>query len=253
MTRSFLLIHGMCCTGDVWANFRRFYEARGIAVFTPTLRPELRLRKKPPKALFALRFADYVADVEQELTRIEDQTGRRVTVIGHSMGGLLAQTLAERNRPNAAVFISPTPPAGVHDGQTRRFWRGFRVANALGLVPRGLYPYRAVTEAIALNQVPAAERAAIQAAMVQESRNVFADFPGHAIDETKIKIPVLTVAARRDRLVSARVTRLTGKKYAAVGGDFREYADHGHWLYGEPGWEKPAAEILEWVEANVPA
>jgi hypothetical protein len=31
MARSFLLIHGMCCTGDVWRNFRRFFEARGVS------------------------------------------------------------------------------------------------------------------------------------------------------------------------------------------------------------------------------
>jgi hypothetical protein len=42
---------------------------------------------------------------------------------------------------------------------------------------------------------------------------------------------------------------LTGRKYAAVGGEFREYPNHGHWLYAEPGWEKVANDIYEWLSA----
>lgn len=250
MQRSFLLIHGMCCTGDVWSRFRGFYEARGIRVFTPTLRPIERVRRKPPRELRALRFSDYVVDIEQEIDRIEAETGAPPTVIGHSMGGLLAQAMAERNRGNAVVLISPTPPAGVRDASFTTFWGGFVVARALGLVPRALFPFRGVTDRLVFNQVPHLERDLAHAGMVHESREVFADFRTHHIDETKIKIPLLTVSARRDRLVPARLTRLTAKKYEPIGGAFKEYRDHGHWLYAEPGWETPAAEILEWVEAN---
>ena len=70
MARSFLLIHGMCCTGDVWRNFRDFYESRDIRVFTPTLRPHDRVRGRPPATLRALRFGDYLADLENEIDRI---------------------------------------------------------------------------------------------------------------------------------------------------------------------------------------
>jgi alpha-beta hydrolase superfamily lysophospholipase len=250
MSRPLLLVHGMCCTGGIWDNFRTFYESRGFRVYTPTLRPEERRRSRPPRALHGLRFTDYIADLEQEVARIEGETGRRPVVIGHSMGGLLAQALAERNIVSAAVFISPTPPAGVHTPRFRRFWRVFAVVRALGLVPRALYPFRAVTDRLVFNRVPRDARGGEHAKMVHESREVFADFPRHAIDETKIKIPVLTVAATRDRLVTADVVRLTAQKYERVGGAFKEYENHGHWLYAEPGWEEPAREILEWIEAS---
>ncbi len=252
MSRSFLLVHGMCCTGQVWSNFRAFYEARGIRVFTPTLRPEQRVRRKPPAELGRLRLADYVDDLEQEVARIEQQTGQRPTVIGHSMGGLLAQILAERSRVNAAVFISPTPPKGVRDAELRLFWGGFVMARALGLVPRALPPNRRITERLVLNRVPREEREAALRGMVHESREVFADFRVRHIDEAKISVPVLTVVAGRDKLVSPRSTRLTAAKYAAVGGTMKEYANHGHWLYAEPGWEQPAADILQWVEEVTP-
>jgi pimeloyl-ACP methyl ester carboxylesterase len=250
MPRSFLLIHGMCCTGDVWHNFRRFYEARGIRVFTPTLRPLERVRKNPPRSLRALRFAHYVDDLEREIDGIEGQTGGPVTVIGHSMGGLLAQALAERNRPNAAVLISPSAPAGVRTTMMKGFWAGFAVAHRLGLVPGAMFPSRAITDWFVFNQVPRDERRGAHRGMVHESLSAFADFRVHHVDETKIKIPMLTVAARRDRLVPAPLVRLTAAKYAAIGGAFKEYEQHGHWLYAEPGWETPAGDILSWVEAN---
>jgi pimeloyl-ACP methyl ester carboxylesterase len=250
MSRSFLLIHGMCCTGDVWRNFRTFYEARGVRVFTPTLRPLDRIRRTPPAALRALRFAHYVADLEQEVDRIEAETGDRVSVIGHSMGGLLAQVLAERNRVNAAVLISPTAPAGVRTVAMHAFWAAFAFVHRLRLVPDAMYPHRAIADWLVFNRVPHPERDEHHAGMVHEAAEVFADFRLHHVDETRIQVPILTIAARRDRLVPPALVRLTAKKYEPVGGAFKEYADHGHWLYAEPGWQMPAAEILAWIEAN---
>jgi alpha-beta hydrolase superfamily lysophospholipase len=250
MSRSFLLIHGMCCTGDVWRNFRRFYEARGIRVFTPTLRPGERVRRRPPASLQALRFAHYLDDLEQEVARIEQQTGNRVTVIGHSMGGLLAQALAERNRPNAAVAISPTAAVDVRTPQMIGFWAAFKLAHGIGFTPRTIIPIRALADLFVFNQVPIAERTLHYAELVCESGEAFADFRVHRIDEHKVKVPLLTIAAGRDRLVPPELVRLTADKYAKVGGAFKEYAHHGHWLFGEPGWERVAADILDWVEST---
>ena len=87
----------------------------------------------------------------------------------------------------------------------------------------------------------------LHASMVYESGRAFMALARWPIDESKIGVPVLTVAALGDRLIPARLVRLTADKYAAVGGEFREYAQHGHWLYSEPGWEKTAGEIYDWL------
>jgi pimeloyl-ACP methyl ester carboxylesterase len=249
-TRAFLLIHGMSCTGEVWSNFKAYYEERGIRVYTPTIRPQERVATNPPKTIAALRFADYVDDMERELDRIEAETGGPVTVIGHSMGGLIAQALAERNRPNAAVFITPSPPAGCYDAKTKWFWRAFKALRALRVVPEALPPKRSSFDRIAFNRLPEAHRADEHAKAVHDSANAFAGLCEYSIDESRIKIPVLTVAATHDQLVPAPLVRTIGEKYAKIGGTFKEYADHAHWLYAEPGWEIPAAEILSWIEAN---
>ncbi|MFI5307090.1 MAG: alpha/beta hydrolase [Polyangiales bacterium] len=246
-----MMVHGMCCTGEVWAQFRTFFEARGARVYTPTLRPLLRVRRDPPAALRELGFADYVSDLEAETARIEAETGSKPVVIGHSMGGLLAQALAERNRVLAAVLISPAAPADCRTPSARVLWAVVGLGSKLGLTPKVIMPNRANVERAALNVVPASERAAAFAGMVHESGRAFVEHGRFTVDESKIRVPILTVAATKDRLVPAALVRLTGKKYERVGGELREYADHAHWLYGEPGWEKPAAEIYDWLSARV--
>lgn len=253
MQTPILMIHGMCCTGDVWSQFRSFFEERGAQVYTPTLRPEERVnvKSKPPRSLRQLRLSDYVSDLEREIDRIEQETGRIPAVIGHSMGGLLAQALAERNRVRAAVFISPAAPAGVHTPLSRVVWGAFAVAKRLGLAPPVIRPGRGTVYPMVLNAMPRHERRSVVQSMVWESGKAFQDFAHFPIDESKVRIPVLTIAASRDRLLAAPLVRRTGSKYASVGGDFVEYEKHAHWLYAEPGWQQPADEIYSWLLAAV--
>ncbi|HKU40663.1 MAG TPA: alpha/beta fold hydrolase [Polyangiales bacterium] len=246
-----LMVHGMNCTGAVWSQFRSFYEAQGARVYTPTLRPELRVSvsQKPPRELRELSLADYVADLELEVERIVAETGEIPVAIGHSMGGLLVQALAARGRLRAAVFISPAAPGGVRTFRTHLFWNGYLLAKRFGRVPPMIRPELRFLSRVVLNAMPEAERAAAAAAMVHESGRAFADFANFPIDERAIKVPVLTIAAGRDRLIPAPLVRLTARKYAPCGGELREYASHGHWLYAEPGWEIPARDIYDWLLA----
>ena len=250
MQTPILMVHGMCCTGEVWSQFRSFFEARGAKVYTPTLRAAERVSifSKPPRSLGQLSLHDYVSELEREVERIEHETGRTPAVIGHSMGGLLAQALAERNKVVAAVLISPAAPGGVKTLPTHLFWGTFGLLHRFGLTPPVIRPHPRTVFPMVLHAMPKAARQAVADNMVWESGRVFAEFAHFPIDESKIRVPVLTVAATRDRLVAASLVRRTGKKYASVGGDFREYKSHAHWLYAEPGWEQPAQEIYAWLE-----
>jgi len=245
-----MMVHGMCCTGEVWSRFRDHFEARGARVYTPTLRPEQRTRR-PPAELRKVSFDDYVSDLGQEAERIADEVGERPVVIGHSMGGLLAQVMAERGWVQAGVFISPSAPAGVRTLSARVMWGAVLFGSRFGAVPSTILPNRRTTSRVVFNRVPADEREAAHAGMVHESGRAFVDLGRYAVDERQVRVPVLTVAATADRLVPAPLVRLTAKKYEPVGGEFREYAEHGHWLYAEPGWERPADEIFDWLHQRV--
>lgn len=244
-----LMVHGMCCTGEVWSRFRSFFEARGTPVYTPTLRPSLRVRlsERPPRELRDLRLSDYVDELELEVHRIVAETGMKPAVMGHSMGGLLCQALAARSLAAAAVFISPAAPAGIRTLRSAAFWAAFAIARRRGWTAGVIRPHPQTLAMIVLNALPIAERAAVHGAMVYESGGAFADFANFPVDESLVRVPVLTIAAGRDRLISTALARLTARKYAPGGGEFREYPNHGHWLYSEPGWEVPANDIYNWL------
>ncbi|HEY2733283.1 MAG TPA: alpha/beta hydrolase, partial [Polyangiales bacterium] len=163
-----MMVHGVSCTGEVWTHFRSFFEARGVRVYTPTLFPELRvnIRQQPSAALGRLRFTDYVEELEREIQRIELQTGMTPAVIGHSMGGLLAQALAEHNKVAASVFVSPSPPAGVRTPTMRMFWGAWGAAHRFGFAPKILRPNRRTTDRFVFNVMPLEERAGARSSMV---------------------------------------------------------------------------------------
>jgi pimeloyl-ACP methyl ester carboxylesterase len=252
MKPTVMMVHGMCCTGEVWSGFREFFEARGARVVTPTLMPEVRtsVLKKPNRALKQVGFDQYIEELSSEAARIERETGAKPVVIGHSMGGLLAQVLAERGIVQAAVLISPTAPAGVATPLHVAVRAFIRFVTKLGLMPWVISPTRAGASSFVFNVMPKDAHRAAHAAFVHESGRAFSEFLDWPVDTAKIKVPLLTVSARLDRLVPAVLVRRTGKRYEICGGELREYDTHAHWLYAEPGWETPAAEIYDWLLAK---
>src|SRR3989338_9015182 len=88
-----MLIHGMWSRPHVWDGFRAYFEDRGYEVIVPTLRHhEAAADGLPHPELATTSVADYASDIAREIGKL----GRKPLVIGHSMGGLIAQLLAAR-------------------------------------------------------------------------------------------------------------------------------------------------------------
>jgi len=51
-----------------------------------------------------------------------------------------------------------------------------------------------------------------------------------------------------DRIVSPRLTRKTARH---CGAGPLLYANHGHWLLQEPGWEAIADDALAWLSSSL--
>ena len=63
----------------------------------------------PPKELGRTSLLDYAADLEKLIAGLDDKP----VLVGHSMGGLLAQMLAARGLARACVLLAPSAPWGV--------------------------------------------------------------------------------------------------------------------------------------------
>jgi pimeloyl-ACP methyl ester carboxylesterase len=57
----------------------------------------------------------------------------------------------------------------------------------------------------------------------------------------------LVVSGAEDRITPASVVRKVADKYKAVS-TYKEFENHAHWVIGEPGWEKIAEFVSDWLK-----
>ena len=252
MARNVVFIHGIFGNGNrgYWENYRSLFESAGYVCHTPTLPGHDVSPADPVDPLLGkLGLKDYVQSLEALIETLPE----RPILVGHSLGGLLAQILASRGLVSAAVLITPAPPAGIVDFSfsqikcslptfmTWRFWEK---------------PFRFNFETHvygAMNRMPPDSHRQLFEELVHESGKVlmeislwpfFIDRPS-AVDEKTVTCPILVIGAGKDRLVPISTARKVARKYGQS--NYREYVNHAHWIIGEPGWEHVAKEIIEWV------
>jgi pimeloyl-ACP methyl ester carboxylesterase len=108
-TKHVVLIHGAWSRGEQLAPARAAFEERGYTAHTPTLRyHELPLREGAIK-IASLSLRDYTDD----LVRFVNSLDSPPLLVGHSMGGLLAQLVAARTRHAGLVAACPSSAAGI--------------------------------------------------------------------------------------------------------------------------------------------
>ena len=256
MGKTLLMVHGVGCGGDVWDRMKRDFVMAGWTCETPTLFADLRTASNPPAALADLRLADYIKAATDLANAIAERDGEHPVIIGHSMGGMIAQKLVEQGSARGGVFLTPAQPAGctVTDLRVlRTFWNILKVGQKN--VPGGVFKVgpNGFRWGV-LNAVPQERHGAIYEKALFDSGYVYHDLanPG-SIDEARIAVPTLTIGAKKDRATVIKAVRKVGAKYAKakVPGDYLEYRRNAHWIVDEAGTEQVSADILEWMDQKL--
>src|ERR1700730_5480256 len=108
-TKHVVLIHGSFARGEQLAPARAAFEERGYIAHTPTLRHhELPLHEGAMK-IASLSLRDYTDDLVAFVNSLDSPP----LLVGHSMGGLLAQLVAARTRHAGLVAACPASAAGI--------------------------------------------------------------------------------------------------------------------------------------------
>lgn len=250
MARPIVLIHGMWCTGANYARMVETLKARGHACHTPTLPAHEVGAAHPevgPKSL-----KEYVAFLE-DYVRAQNFAEPPI-LVGHSMGGLLAQQLAARIQPFALVLLTTAAPSGIF---------GLRWSNIVSFMPVVLRwgwwkrPQKfgfAWAQARAFNGVPPEKHRALYDGLVEESGRAvleigfwLLDGGGAAkLDHAAIRCPVYVVSSGADRLTPAAVVRKVGALYPQA--SLRHYPDRGHWVLDDTDTDEMTAEVANWIQ-----
>lgn len=244
-----LMIHGVGCDASAWDVMKPGFEAAGWTCEAITLFPDRRVREPPPASLAQLGLEDFIAAAQAEARRLAARDGAKPAVIGHSMGGLIAQVLAERGEVSRAVFLTPAQTKDCAVIGPSVAWTFFNVI----LQQNRKKSYKVWKTGFkwgVLNRVPKPRHDAIYAGALYDSGKVYGDISdGILVDERMVMIPTLTICAGQDRATIPSAVRKVGEKYAKspVPGDYKEYPGHAHWIVDEPGTDKVVSDIAAWL------
>lgn len=236
-----VFVHGYYARASVWEHWLPFFGARGFPAYAVNLRG--REDSRPATRLGSVSVNDYVDDAA-EVARFLG----RPAVVGHSMGGLIAQRLAELDLVRAAVLVTPAPPRGI----PLLSWKF--VVKQLKLLPRALTsrviePNREDMRELAFNRVPPGEQDVALDQLVPDSGRAGRELSltGIRVDRRRVRCPLLVVAAERDQFVPARIVARVARRYGAP---LRTLPDRGHMVVIEPGWERLAGDVAEWIAGH---
>jgi non-heme chloroperoxidase len=244
-----VMIHGAFCGPWSLDGFKQKFEAAGYKVHVPCLR--FHDVAEPPEALATTSLSDFTDDLETEIAGL----GVAPILLGYSMGGLLAQMLAARSEAAAMVLVAPSAPWGVPPSTLFEIGAAQAMLLNSGFWNRILEPNRDAAMISSLGLLPRDERDAVFNRLVPESGRATFEIMhwgmdmsrGSEVDSNAVECPLLFVSGSEDRINPPG----TVARNAALYGDravHETFEGVGHWLIGEPGWEKIAARALAWLD-----
>lgn len=237
-----LLLHG--AAGGAWV-WNEGFGARLAAGGHPVLAPEFRRGSASAPA----GLADFTEDARAALAAIR----RPVVLVGHSLGGLIAQRLLADAAVRGAVLLAPVPPEGLAWANWRLamadppLWRALARmhepeigAREAAVLRRGLFSAN-TPEALALRHLRR---------MGGESRAALieAQAPQPVPPAWGLGKPAVLFGARRDPLVPADALVRSAAWHAAP---FALLDGTGHMMMLDAGWDALADRILAWLEENL--
>jgi pimeloyl-ACP methyl ester carboxylesterase len=250
MTRTAVLIHGACAGGWCFENFARFLQERGWTCHAPDLRFHGKPEANPDPQLAAASIADYTADMAGFIAGLDETP----VLIGHSMGGLIAQQLAARGLAHSVVLLASCAPWGVLPAtdDERALARALMSAGAFWT--QSLQPAFEIAKSDSLASLDPQMQKRVFAKFGPESGRamfelffwMFDDQRTTAVEAERVRCPVLVVAGSDDKIVSAATGRRIAQRYGYQA-MFHEARGRGHFLIMEEGWEDLATVCAEWM------
>jgi pimeloyl-ACP methyl ester carboxylesterase len=254
-TKHVVLIHGTWGRGEVWGPARAAFEERGYTVHTPTLRHhELPLQEGTMK-IAPLSMRDYTDD----LVALVDSLASPPLLVGHSLGGLLAQLAAARTHHAGVVAACPLAAAGFIPTPT--MLRPF--VSILGrhyLQPRPwakpLYPptWQRFRRWFGNTQTEEVARE-VFSNLVSDSGRVYCETfwfldrgKAATVNFAAVTKPVLAIGGECDRAIPPQVAAWTAARYQS--GTYVEIPRSDHLVFWGEALPVTMGHIDDWIARN---
>ena len=242
-----LFIHGAGGNSRYLENYLHFFSGAGWMSYAVNLRGHYPSDREA--ALAQVKIEDYVSDVERVMQYLEIEN---CALIGHSLGGLIAQKTAMRfSSVKALVTIASAPPLGVPlEMKNNLPYSGTIMKSVWGLM--NLKPIKLsffMAEKSFLNNIEPSERERVFSMFVPESLMIgYQVAQGVFVDPDKIACPKLVIGCLLDQMAPESMEQ---KLAAFLRADYIAYEQFAHLPMLEKGWERSAEDIGEWLKKKV--
>jgi pimeloyl-ACP methyl ester carboxylesterase len=250
MGQPLVLVHGMWCNASHLALLHQLFSARTYDCLSITL-PAHQPSATQAAEVAALSIRDYASHVEREIQA--RGFSHSPVLVGHSMGGLIAQIVATRLQPTALVLLTPAAPAGINALHPKVIPAALPIFSRSGFWKR---PHRMSAERLrrcGVNGLHVTQQEKIIQSLVFESGRAVSEMafwwadPAHStrVDPAAVSCPVYVVSAGQDGLTPPSVVKKVAGRYAQA--THRHWPDRGHWVIDDADTEDMVVEIDGWL------
>lgn len=244
-----LLVHGAYTGAWCWAQtFLPWLAARGFDVHALSLSGHAGSEGRDRLDTFGLH--DYAADVQQVMATLP----RTPVLVGHSLGGYVVQSVARRQPVPGIALLASVPPYGLagafcHLGLTapHLLWGLGKEQMAHPLSSRLPEFDLVMMRELLFSDAPDSDQIRAFTARTQpESMRALAELvlPHPLQLWGEPRIPALVIGVERDRIIPGSDVWVTARAWHTQPHFF---ADTGHALMQDAGWERIAHAVAEWV------
>lgn len=237
-----LFIHGAFAGAWMWTEtFLPWFAEAGYACYAVSLRGH---GKSAGRAHIDWHsIADYVEDVQ----RIADRLEQPPVLVGHSMGGFVAQKYLE-HRPAAGVaLLCAVPPQGLIAAQFHLLFSKPQLFAEINRIMGGQYTdTQTLREALFAGDVDEALLQAWIGRMQPESHRAIWDMSMfNLVNPARLhEAPCFVLGAEKDVLVPAFLVQSTAQTYGVQAHILRGM---GHAITHERDWTRAATALADWL------
>lgn len=197
------------------------------------------------KGINKFSIGDYVKALEKEVQKLNTLP----IIIGHSMGGFILQRFLEKNTCKKAVLMASLPPYGTIKTVLRFLGKSYTYPAVLGL---NLYHLVNSLEksryAFFSEELSDEELVEYTDKLCSESYLAFLNLllPKIKVNH-HLKIPMLVIGAKEDKMVFEKEVEDTARKYNA---ELMMFDNIGHDMMLDVQHEKVSRAIINWIEKD---
>ncbi|WP_137938404.1 alpha/beta hydrolase [Chitinivorax sp. B] len=239
-----LFIHGAYSAAWCWETFYLpYFASHGYDCYALSLRGHGGSEGHEYLALTSID--DYLADIRQ----ITQDLPTPPILVGHSMGGMLAQLYLHKYSAAALVLMASVPPEGLLGATMQLAFREPQAFFELNLIHASdgrLSTIASIRRQLFSDSMPEQQAVRYLARFQPESHRAILDlsFLPFRTTDKPVNLPVLVIGAEQDGLFPPYLVHATASRYGVHAEIFPNMA---HVMMLEPNWEEPAKRILNWL------